>query len=89
MGEIGTFTKFKDWLLLMILGLLFSVLGLLHGGAVHRIDIIETKQDASWARIEAHAARLSTIEAVQGSQRDETFRRLDRIERKLDDLKVP
>jgi hypothetical protein len=81
---IGTFAGFKDWLLLAILGALFTVLGMLHAGAVHRITIVEAKQEGSWARIEAHAARLATIEAIQNSQRDETFRRLDRIERKLD-----
>lgn len=87
MPEITTFAKFKDWLLLGILGALFSVLGLLHSGAVHRIELAEAKLEASWSRIEAHAARLATIEAIQQSQRDETFRRLDRIENKLDTIR--
>lgn len=84
MPEITTFAKFKDWLLLALVAGTLGLLGALHGNAAHRIDLLEAKVEERGGRIDAHAARLATIEAIQVSQRDETFRRLDRIERKID-----
>jgi hypothetical protein len=86
MAEISTFTKFKDWLTLAAIAATLSLLGVLRMGDVHRIDLLEvTVQDKS-ERLNNQAARIAAIEAIQNSQRDETFRRLDRIERKLDEL---
>lgn len=86
MAEIGTFSKFKDWLLLALVGGVLSLVGVLHTTATHRIDLLEAKAEVWGDRVDSHAGRLATIEAQLASQRDETFRRLDRIERKLDDL---
>lgn len=88
MPEITTFTKFKDWLLLALFAGTLSLLGALHASAAHRIEILEARMDERGERLESHAARLATIEAIQVSQRDETFRRLDRIERKIDVIRA-
>lgn len=87
MPDIKTFSGFKDWLLLAIIGALISVGGMLMNNNRNRLEILEIRIEEKGDRIVAHAARLATIEAIQISQRDETFRRLDRIERKLDEIR--
>jgi hypothetical protein len=81
-SDLSTYTRFKDWMLVGAIGIIVALFGVVASDNRRRIELLEMKCE----RIDIHAGRISSLETAQLSQREETFRRLDRIEGKLDRL---
>lgn len=86
MSDLSTYSRFKDWLLLAAVAAVLSLAGLVFAsdrGRIQRVEIlIEEKGD----RIDSQAGRIAVLEAARVAEREETLRRLSRIEDKIDNL---
>lgn len=75
MADLTTYPKFKDWLLVALIGIVFALLGMVAADNRRRIENLESRLD----RVAEYGSRISRVEqAIEGFGSQ-----LDRIERKL------
>lgn len=86
MADLTTYTRAKDWLIVALIGIVFTLLGVVATDNRRRIEIVEDHQEASQHVSENHSARLARMEEIINIQREEIGRRLGRIEDKVDRL---
>jgi membrane protein required for beta-lactamase induction len=77
MADLSTYARAKDWIIVALVGVVFSLLGVV--ASENRRMILANSQS-----IENHAGRLVRLEETVNNQREELSRRLVRIEDKLD-----
>lgn len=87
MSDLRTFSDFKNWLLVGAAGVIFVLLGLIANDNRRRIEVAEARIEERGPKIESLISRVAAIESRQDVQQGEVFRRLERIEAKLDKLK--
>ena len=86
MADLSTYEKYKDWLIVLLVSLLMGAFGTMAAGNRGRIEALEQEVRARGPVLENHSNRLSALETMVRSQNEEVFRRLDRIENKVDRL---
>lgn len=86
MSDLSTYARFKDWLLLGAVAALLSLGGLVFTSDRGRIARLEAVVEEKGDRINVQAGRIAALEAAARAERDETLRRLSRIEEKVDRL---
>jgi predicted P-loop ATPase/GTPase len=84
MSDLSTFTRAKDWIIVTLAGLIFTLLAMWASDNRRRIDAIEIRQERSFNTVNDHSERIGRIEEILASQRQEIGRRLERIEDKVD-----
>lgn len=84
MSDLSTYTRFKDWLLLGAFAAVLSLGGLVFTSDRGRIDRLETLMEEKGSRIDAQGGRIAVLESARVAEREETLRRLSRIEDKID-----
>lgn len=89
MSDLGTYSRFKDWLVVLLVGLVISLIGIVAADNRRRIETVETVVQERTALLESYGARLTALEVASSSQREEIARRLSRIEDKIDRLGTP
>lgn len=82
MADLSTYTRAKDWIIVALVGLVFTLLGIVATDNRRRIEVLENRQSA----IESYSARIARLEEALQSQRQELGRRLERMEDKLDKI---
>lgn len=87
MADIANFTRAKDWALLALLAGVLSLASMIMADNRSRIDKVEARVSERGPILEDHAARLVRLEEAMSANRSEINRRLERIEKKLDDLR--
>lgn len=83
MSDLSTFTRSKDWIIVALVGVVFTLLGLVAAENRQRIRDLEVAGVARHEVLERHGQQLARLDAIQEQQRGEILRRLDRIEEKL------
>ena len=89
MSDLSTYSRFKDYLLLAAVAAVLSLAGLVFTSDRGRIARLEAVIEEKGQRIEAQGGRIATLEAARVNEREETLRRLSRIEDKIDNLVRP
>lgn len=89
MSDLSTYSRFKDYLLLAAIAAVLSLAGLVFTSDRGRLSRLEAVLEEKGSRIEAQAGRIATLEAARVNEREETLRRLSRIEDKIDNLATP
>ncbi len=87
MSDLSTYSRFKDWLLLAAVAGLLSLAGLVFQSDRGRITQLEAVMKEKGDRIDSQGGRIATLEAARVAEREETLRRLSRIEDKIDKLR--
>lgn len=90
MADLGNFTRAKDWAIVVLVGLVFSLLGAVaHENRQRILDnearvvALEAESREAERRASANTERLARVEESLGSMRGDIVRRLDRIEDRL------
>lgn len=86
MSDLSTYARFKDWLLLAAFAAVLSLAGIVFTSDRGRIEKLEILIEEKGNRIDAQGGRIATLEAARVAEREETLRRLSRIEDKIDRL---
>lgn len=87
MADLSSFTRAKDWAIIALFGGVISLGSMIVADNRSRIDKVEARVSERGPILEDHAARLVRLEESMAATRSEINRRLERIEKKLDDLR--
>lgn len=94
MSDISTFTRWKDWMLLALIGVVFSLLGTIATDNRRRINEIEVEIAQYQAIRQQGFERLRALETTSHFSRadakeieDRLQRQIDALERRCDELR--